>query len=543
MSGEFRDAENGVSGAVGQVGQVGTEMTSSSHEHAVHTAPSRVSAFPRQVGRAEADQAHAHVPRRVHDVLSLGATDGAAAVPLPGPAALHHAVALDTALASWLRVWGVHAEVTLVLAAGVSTAMVVPPATVTPLLALGVWMLATYHSGRAIATPLSRQLKSVWSAVMLPLAGLAMGVGFLGFSTDVVPPTAVAVAVAAMTATVCRVLRRRLQAPVRVVVVGDRAQVATAAARWGRSHNVRVVGGLVAEHDLDGTAVPLEILGVPTVEGTDAARMMAEVWEADLMLVHPGGEISPKVFRRLTWELEGTRCAVGVSSFLESVAPHRVAPGALGRTGIVGVRSPRPSRVVRFAKSAIDRVGGALLLVLFSPLLLAMVVAVRVDSRGKALFTQTRVGHQGRMFKVYKMRTMVDDAEATKAALAEDNEFDQVLFKMKRDPRITRVGSFLRKSSLDELPQLINVVRGEMSLVGPRPFLPQEVAAMDADTLRRHVVQPGMTGLWQVSGRSDLAWDEAAELDTYYADNWNLSGDFAIGLRTVKAVVAGKGAY
>jgi lipopolysaccharide/colanic/teichoic acid biosynthesis glycosyltransferase len=303
------------------------------------------------------------------------------------------------------------------------------------------------------------------------------------------------------------------------------------------------VGGLVAEHDLDAAAVPLEILGVPTVEGTDAARMMAEVWEADLMLVHPGGEISPEVFRRLTWELEGTRCAVGVSSFLESVAPHRVAPGALGHTGIVGIRSPRPSRVVRFSKSAIDRVGGALLLVLFSPVLLAMVVAVRVDSRGKALFTQTRVGHRGRMFKVYKMRTMVQDAEAIKAALAEDNEADQVLFKMKRDPRITRVGSFLRKSSLDELPQLINVVRGEMSLVGPRPFLPQEVAAMDADTLRRHVVQPGMTGLWQVSGRSDLAWDEAAELDTYYADNWNLSGDFAIGLRTVKAVVAGKGAY
>src|SRR6476619_4632235 len=120
MSGEFRDAENGVSGAVDQVG---TELINGSYEHAVHAAPSRVSAFPRQVGRAEAGQAHAHVPRRVHDVLSLGASEGAAAVPLPGAVALHHAVALDTPLASWLRVWGVHAEVTLVLAAGVSTAM------------------------------------------------------------------------------------------------------------------------------------------------------------------------------------------------------------------------------------------------------------------------------------------------------------------------------------------------------------------------------------------------------------------------------------
>jgi lipopolysaccharide/colanic/teichoic acid biosynthesis glycosyltransferase len=130
-----------------------------------------------------------------------------------------------------------------------------------------------------------------------------------------------------------------------------------------------------------------------------------------------------------------------------------------------------------------------------------------------------------------------------KTALCAENEFDSVLFKMKRDPRVTRVGRFLRKSSLDELPQLINVVRGEMSLVGPRPFLPEEVARMDADTLRRHAVQPGITGLWQVSGRSDLDWDDSAALDTYYADNWSLSGDAKIAARTVTAVLGGKGAY
>ena len=145
---------------------------------------------------------------------------------------------------------------------------------------------------------------------------------------------------------------------------------------------------------------------------------------------------------------------------------------------------------------------------LASPLLLAMAVAVRLDSPGKALFTQTRVGRNGRHFKVYKMRTMVKDAEEIKSRPPDENEYDGVLFKMKRDPRITRVGHLLRKSSLDELPQLVNVLRGEMSLVGPRPALPSEVEVMDSDTLRRLAVRPGITGLWQVSGRSDLSCEQ-----------------------------------
>jgi exopolysaccharide biosynthesis polyprenyl glycosylphosphotransferase len=211
--------------------------------------------------------------------------------------------------------------------------------------------------------------------------------------------------------------------------------------------------------------------------------------------------------------------------------------------GILDVRPPRPSTVVRTMKATVDRVLAGALVVFFAPLMLAMVVAVRLDSRGPALFKQTRVGRNGKPFTVYKMRTMVQDAEALKETLTQDNEFDSVLFKMKSDPRITRVGAFLRKSSLDELPQLLNVVKGDMSLVGPRPHLPEEIAAMDSDTLRRLAVRPGITGLWQVSGRSDLTFQEAAALDTYYADNWSLGGDALIAARTVKAVVAGKGAY
>jgi lipopolysaccharide/colanic/teichoic acid biosynthesis glycosyltransferase len=198
---------------------------------------------------------------------------------------------------------------------------------------------------------------------------------------------------------------------------------------------------------------------------------------------------------------------------------------------------------VRVVKGLADRVAALALLVLASPVLVAMVAAVKLDSRGPAFFVQPRVGQHGRPFRVYKMRTMVADAEQLKADLAEVNEGGDVLFKMKRDPRVTRVGSFLRKSSLDELPQLLNVLKGEMSLVGPRPFLASETVNMDRDALRRLAVKPGITGLWQVSGRSDLEWEAAAGLDRYYADNWSLTGDVMIGLRTVKAVVGADGAY
>ena len=154
----------------------------------------------------------------------------------------------------------------------------------------------------------------------------------------------------------------------------------------------------------------------------------------------------------------------------------------------------------------------------------------------------TSSGKDGRLFEVLKLRTMVDDAENLKAALLAENEYDGVLFKMKHDPRITRFGAVLRRYSLDELPQLVNVLRGEMSLVGPRPSLPDEVAAMDQETMRRFAVRPGMTGLWQVSGRSNLGWDEAKVLDAYYADNWTIAGDVSILLRTAKAVVSADGA-
>lgn len=202
----------------------------------------------------------------------------------------------------------------------------------------------------------------------------------------------------------------------------------------------------------------------------------------------------------------------------------------------------RANRASTTVKATLDFVVGAVLLILVAPLLLVLMVGIRLDSAGPAIFRQVRVGKDGRPFEVLKLRTMVSDAEELKAGLATYNEYDGVLFKMKNDPRVTRFGALLRRSSLDELPQLINVLRGEMSLVGPRPSLPDEVAEMDEHTMRRFTVRPGITGLWQVSGRSNLGWDEAKVLDTYYAENWTVIGDLAILARTAKAVLSAEGA-
>jgi lipopolysaccharide/colanic/teichoic acid biosynthesis glycosyltransferase len=175
-----------------------------------------------------------------------------------------------------------------------------------------------------------------------------------------------------------------------------------------------------------------------------------------------------------------------------------------------------------------------------------MVVAgllVRATSPGPTIFKQTRVREQGRAFTMYKLRTMSEDAEDRLAELIDQNEVGGGLFKMKSDPRITPVGAWLRRLSIDELPQLWNVVIGDMSLIGPRPALPSEVASYDQMARRRLAVKPGLTGLWQVSGRSNLSWDETVRIDSDYVDNWRPGRDISIALRTVKAVLSKDGAH
>lgn len=204
----------------------------------------------------------------------------------------------------------------------------------------------------------------------------------------------------------------------------------------------------------------------------------------------------------------------------------------------------RRASAARTAKSIGERAAAAVLLLLVLPLLVLLVLAIRLDSRGAAVFRQRRVGKDGAHFTMLKLRTMRSDAEALRGSLDDVNESEGgVLFKVKADPRVTRVGRVLRRISLDELPQLVNVVRGDMALIGPRPALPEEVAHYDAKASRRLAVKPGLTGLWQVSGRSDLSWEESIRLDLEYVDNWSPALDLTILRRTAGAVLGRRGAY
>src|SRR6266496_621553 len=211
---------------------------------------------------------------------------------------------------------------------------------------------------------------------------------------------------------------------------------------------------------------------------------------------------------------------------------------------LLHVEEPEFSGARRLVKGAVDRVVAAVALLLFSPLLLAIAAGIRLTSPGPAIFRQTRIGKDGREFTMVKFRTMVVDAEARRAELATDNErAEGVLFKIRRDPRITPVGRLLRKLSVDELPQRVNILLGQMSLVGPRPPLPEEAALYEADARRRLLVKPGLTGLWQVSGRSDLTWEEAVRLDLRYVENWSFTLDLMILWKTGGAIMRGRGAY
>jgi exopolysaccharide biosynthesis polyprenyl glycosylphosphotransferase len=241
--------------------------------------------------------------------------------------------------------------------------------------------------------------------------------------------------------------------------------------------------------------------------------------------------------------MEGTGIDLVLAPALTDVAGPRIHTRPIAGLPLIHVESPEFSGGRKALKGLVDRMAAFFALLVLFPIFLVLATAIRVDSRGPVFFRQRRVGLGGKEFDVFKFRSMVVDADAMLATLVEKNETDGLLFKMRRDPRVTRVGGLLRKWSLDELPQLINVLKGDMSLVGPRPPLPSEVAWYDQDVARRLLVKPGMTGLWQVSGRSDLSWEDGLRLDLYYVENWSLAADVAILWKTVGAVVFRKGAY
>lgn len=252
---------------------------------------------------------------------------------------------------------------------------------------------------------------------------------------------------------------------------------------------------------------------------------------------------TPRRLQQLAWRLEGSGAEMVVAPTLMEVAGPRLhVSGVLGMP-LLRVSAPVFTGMRRAVKGAFDRIGSFALILMCLPVMTLAALAIMVDSRGSAFYTQRRVGKNGREFTIVKFRTMVRDADRRLAGLNGQNEGAGVLFKMRKDPRITRVGAVLRRYSIDELPQLFNVLSGSMSLVGPRPPLPEESARYEPDMRRRLLVKPGLTGLWQVSGRSDLPWEEAVRLDLRYVEDWSLALDAMILWKTFRAVLGGQGAY
>jgi len=285
------------------------------------------------------------------------------------------------------------------------------------------------------------------------------------------------------------------------------------------------------------------VAGVPVVGGLDDVALAVGRCGVDAVAVLACNEIDAMTLRRLAWELEKTGTDLVVAPALLDVAGPRTTIRPIAGLTLLHVDHPELSGPRRVLKGFFDRAVAGMALILLSPLLAALAAAIRLSDRGPALFTQTRVGKGGRPFKMYKFRTMVVDAEQRLAELRTLNDFDGVLFKMRSDPRVTGIGAQLRKWSFDELPQLINVFLGEMSLVGPRPALPAEASEYADHVRRRLVVKPGLTGLWQVGGRSDLSWEESVRLDLRYVENWSFALDLQILWKTLSVILRRSGAY
>jgi exopolysaccharide biosynthesis polyprenyl glycosylphosphotransferase len=282
---------------------------------------------------------------------------------------------------------------------------------------------------------------------------------------------------------------------------------------------------------------------VPVYGGLDDVMAAVKAFDANTVAVLACPEMDGIRLRRLAWELEKTGTDLCVSPALLDVAGPRTTIRPTAGLTLLHVDHPQLAGFRQVVKGLFDRCAAAAALIMLAPVMAALAATIWLSDGGPALFTQVRVGKDGRAFRIYKFRTMVVDAEQRQTELLASNDSDGVLFKLRNDPRVTAVGSHLRRWSIDELPQLFNVFLGDMSLVGPRPAVPDEVAKYAEHVHRRLVVKPGLTGLWQVNGRSDLSWDESVRLDLRYVENWSFALDLQILWKTIWALVGGSGAY
>jgi len=325
-----------------------------------------------------------------------------------------------------------------------------------------------------------------------------------------------------------------------VVAVGRESAVADLVRELGREryHGLTVVGACVPRPS--GCA---EVAGVPVYGGIGDVTAAVRAFGADTVAVLASPEMNGTTLRSLAWELEKTGTDLCVSPALSDVAGLRPPIRPTAGLTLLHVDHPQLSGPRLVLKDLFDRCAAAAALILLSPLMAILGVTIWLSDRGPALFTQVRIGKDGRAFRIYKFRTAVVGAEQRRAQLLASNDTDGVLFKLRKDSRVTAVGAHLRRWSIDELPQLLNVFLGDMSLVGPRPADPEEAANYPEDVRRRFVVKPGLTGLWQVSGRSDLSRDESVRLDLRYVENWSFALDLQILWKTISAHVRRSEAY
>ena len=326
-----------------------------------------------------------------------------------------------------------------------------------------------------------------------------------------------------------------------VVAVGHESAVSQLICELRREphHGLQVIAACLA-----GEPGTDKVAGVPVVGDLEDTASVVRNLNAGTVAVLSCPEMDGVKLRALAWELEKTGTDLCVAPALLDVAGPRTTVRPTAGMTLLHVDHPQLSGPRQVVKDLFDRCAAAFGLFALAPLMLAIAAIIKLSDNGPALFTQTRVGKGGETFKIYKFRTMVVNAEALLSEFREENEsVGGVLFKIRKDPRITAIGAKLRKSSLDELPQLINVLKGEMSLVGPRPALPEEAAKYADHVRRRLVVKPGLTGMWQVNGRSELSWDESVRMDLRYVENWSFALDMQILWKTISVMLHGSGAY
>ncbi|MFB6612107.1 sugar transferase [Agromyces sp. NPDC056379] len=337
--------------------------------------------------------------------------------------------------------------------------------------------------------------------------------------------------------------RRRGRFLSRAIVVGSRIDAEYVACQIAHDTGAGfvVVGAAIDEGD--SSEFTADGRSIPVFDGIAAAAAAAAALHADAVIVTGQYNSAGDAIRQLSWALEGTATELVLSSRLTDVAGPRIHFRPVAGLPLIQVEIPQFDGGKHALKRGFDVIAALLGLIAIAPILIAIAVAIKLDGPGPILYMQERIGRDGKTFRLLKFRSMVPGADQVRTELLERNEAAGLLFKLKDDPRVTRIGRFLRQHSLDELPQLWNVLRGEMSMVGPRPPLAEEVDRYSEQVHRRLLIKPGLTGLWQVSGRSDLSWEESVRLDLYYVENWSLTGDLMLIWRTVRVVVRSVGAY